>query len=684
MKTLLRILLVALASVVTAFGQSADNLVLQGREFLAAKNMTNANARFMAAVVAAPNHQSANALYAASRLLSMPYSQPVQDMLDRLGFALTNRNIYKWQSKPASDTNGVPIPPNDFSATEAADFLRTNTLWQIIGAQTNLAKVKDSNFILSLTSNETQVTKLTVDFGDVQMLRALLYAAEYSVYEIACQNLDAQLNALYALYEQDAFDITHLLRTFPTALEFRQTNDLAAARSAFKNSAEQYFIASEIIRKRPTNIVRLFNFDPDAAADELRFRQNLTELVASLTNTVAFSMPTNSPQNLRVHLAKAFDGQTPFRWMLPEFVDQGVLLGTLPDPTFGGVVLGIDASDVYAGVTQGMGISAIPVFEVPTLGWIQFHALNGRNYSVQESTDLRHWTQIGMARGTDGQVRVPVSPLPPGRSKFLRAEDLSSYPSFSGTVLDAETSKPIAGAIVKSSLDGAVATTDAVGGFFLQTWQPRRSVGSFQLTASAAGYGEQSLWGYQGEGNEATGLEIRLYRAPSITTQPPDQTVVEGSAVVFEVAAVASPSPSFRWRKNGTNISGATSAQFRITAAKLTDAGGYSAVVSGAGGSITSRVAALTVTPKSVAPTIIRQPVSASVLIGRAVSFTVEATGTPDLKYQWYKNNLPIAVGISSTYTLSAVKASDAGTYKVVVSNAQGSVTSTSVTLTVR
>ncbi len=79
---------------------------------------------------------------------------------------------------------------------------------------------------------------------------------------------------------------------------------------------------------------------------------------------------------------------------------------------------------------------------------------------------------------------------------------------------------------------------------------------------------------------------------PVITTQPMSQTVATGSTTVFTV--VASDATTFQWSRNGTAISGATSAMLVLTGANVT-AGSYTCVASNATGSATSNAATLTV-----------------------------------------------------------------------------------------
>jgi len=88
-------------------------------------------------------------------------------------------------------------------------------------------------------------------------------------------------------------------------------------------------------------------------------------------------------------------------------------------------------------------------------------------------------------------------------------------------------------------------------------------------------------------------------------------------------------------------------------------------------------------------PSITSQPQDSSVCVGASASFTVAATGTPTLVYQWRKDTVDLSDGgnISGantpTLTIDPTTAGDSGNYDVVVSNGCGSVTSASRTLAV-
>jgi hypothetical protein len=77
------------------------------------------------------------------------------------------------------------------------------------------------------------------------------------------------------------------------------------------------------------------------------------------------------------------------------------------------------------------------------------------------------------------------------------------------------------------------------------------------------------------------------------------------------------------------------------------------------------------------------QPSSSTVTAGQTATFSVTATGTAPLSYQWRKDGAAISGATSSTLTLASVSAANAGTYTVVVTNSAGSVTSTGAVLVV-
>ncbi len=151
----------------------------------------------------------------------------------------------------------------------------------------------------------------------------------------------------------------------------------------------------------------------------------------------------------------------------------------------------------------------------------------------------------------------------------------------------------------------------------------------------------------------------------------------------FSVVASGDAPLTYQWRRNGTDIPGATSAAYTLNPTTGSDTGAtFDAVVTNASGTATSAPATLTV---KVAPSITTPPANLTVTAPAAAAFSVVASGDAPLSYQWRRNGADIPGATSAAYTLNPTTGSDTGaTFDVVVTNASGTATSAPATLTVQ
>jgi len=151
------------------------------------------------------------------------------------------------------------------------------------------------------------------------------------------------------------------------------------------------------------------------------------------------------------------------------------------------------------------------------------------------------------------------------------------------------------------------------------------------------------------------------------------------------VVAAGTAPLSYQWQKNGANIAGATAVSYTTPVTTTSDSGStFDVVVTNTAGTVTSTAATLTVSPAPVAPTITTPPTNQTVTAGQTATFAVVAAGTAPLSYQWQKNGANIAGATAASYTTPATTISDSGsTFRVVVTNTAGTVTSSAATLTV-
>lgn len=169
---------------------------------------------------------------------------------------------------------------------------------------------------------------------------------------------------------------------------------------------------------------------------------------------------------------------------------------------------------------------------------------------------------------------------------------------------------------------------------------------------------------------------VTVNALPVITQQPSSQTINEGGNISLEVTATGAT--GYQWKKDGSDIPSATEATYSKSGALPADAGSYTCVVTGAGGSVTSSPA--TVTVKAL-PVITQQPTNQEITEGETLTLNVVATGATG--YQWKKGEEDILDATAATYTKEGTTAADAGSYTCVVTGAGGSVTSNAATVTV-
>ncbi len=206
------------------------------------------------------------------------------------------------------------------------------------------------------------------------------------------------------------------------------------------------------------------------------------------------------------------------------------------------------------------------------------------------------------------------------------------------------------------------------------------------IGAQAANAGNYDVVVSNNSGSVASAVAtLTVLIPPSITQQPASLTATQGDNVTFTVVATGDPPLSYQWRfgvpgVSGGDIAGATNDVLALSNVQPTNAGNYRVIVRNASGSTNSVVATLTVL---VPPAITQQPQSQTVAEGANASFTVMATGTPSLGYQWRLGGTLLLGQASNTLSLAGVQLSQAGTYTVVVTNRAGTVTSAPANLRV-
>lgn len=173
---------------------------------------------------------------------------------------------------------------------------------------------------------------------------------------------------------------------------------------------------------------------------------------------------------------------------------------------------------------------------------------------------------------------------------------------------------------------------------------------------------------------------LNFFQPAKVLAGPQAATVVAGSNATFNVTGGGAVALSYQWYFNNVKITGATASALTVTNSQATNAGSYFVIITNAAGAATSAPVALTV---QVPPVVTVPPASQLVAQGSNVFFTVVATGTPTLFYQWQFNGSNVVGASTTALSRTNLQPADAGGYAVVVSNVAGKATSAVAQLTV-
>jgi hypothetical protein len=162
---------------------------------------------------------------------------------------------------------------------------------------------------------------------------------------------------------------------------------------------------------------------------------------------------------------------------------------------------------------------------------------------------------------------------------------------------------------------------------------------------------------------------------PAIIEQPapPALTSPAGADITYSVSANGTAPLRYQWRFNGNNLLIETNSTLSLSNVQPANSGEYQVLILNPAGSVLSDTVTLFVTTP---PQISVHPQSRDVRPGSNVTFSVFATGTGLLRYQWRSNSVDLAGATNSTYTIANAQLAQEGSYTVVVSDVNGTVIS--------
>ncbi len=619
---------------VNLFAQTADEWVALGRTALTNHDLVTANTDFNNAVTVSPTNQEANALLAATRLLLLPNQPAGSNFLNSLKFSTAGRNIYNWTSTLPKDISGNTVLPTNNTSVAIA-FFRTNVMTAIGASRTNLSRITDPTFTLSLTADETSLESVTMDYGDILLVQSLLRMAEFTGYTLNAHNFNIVISHLHDLGKTNGLTIQRVLSDYPSLLTLTSTNDLAASKGALTNAIASYFAASDFIRNtRPSGALRLFNLDPDDETNETVFRDYLTNFLLSLSAPVKF----NTNDQFSLYAGSYFSGAKSLRSLLPKFNGNNYVWNSLPDYTFGGFLVDNPACDTEAFLRNhfyhsyaGCYVGQIGGF--PNDGNLAvFVGTNQQVSVVGYNDDQGNGIFLQFAIQSDGSWYFETNDIPSSSGNFYTDGSFDGYLNWIND----------GWAEIWGNRQDDLGPFQSAAGFYSGTWSTNGAQGGkFQAVLSADGHIYYFKTGYSAEVDDG-GDDWFDSNNQFSSTSVVDTGI--GGTLNRSTLAISG---------NFTNLDGLT-------------------------GTFTTKRTAFV--PSDVPPTITLPPQNKTVSVGSNVTFSVTASGSPPLCYQWYFNDVAIYRATNSSLLMSNVSlAANGNRYSVLIRNVVGGTNATAI-----
>ncbi len=161
---------------------------------------------------------------------------------------------------------------------------------------------------------------------------------------------------------------------------------------------------------------------------------------------------------------------------------------------------------------------------------------------------------------------------------------------------------------------------------------------------------------------DASNAVFAIKANPSITTQPTNVNVCAGQPISLTVNTDNNASYTFRWRKAGVPINGATNPTYSVAASSVLDAASYDCVVSGCS-DVTSQQATITI---KTSPQLLSQSDDTSACLTKSVKLVVNASGTA-ITYQWRRAGTNITGETNNTLNIASLTNADLALYDCVI-----------------
>ena len=253
--------------------------IARGRSFLKAQQYPEAYAEFFKETQLKPQDPEARTLAGLTSFANLIKSNRFNQFMDRLAFDREGRDLDDWTSSMDIEELEQRLNSEKMNGQEIDDFIQNVILPQIDQSLSHFKAIPTGkSFLVFLSEEETKISDVFLDQGDVTMIQAALKLICFPLNGVSAQDMHVDIQSILNLLD-DEISADAFMSLNPDFMKNVSQNNLKAARASFIGFIDHYMKGSSLLQNRTTKTLNhLVSIDEEQEELEADFRKHLSHL----------------------------------------------------------------------------------------------------------------------------------------------------------------------------------------------------------------------------------------------------------------------------------------------------------------------------------------------------------------------------------------------------------------------
>jgi len=253
--------------------------IARGRSFLKAQQYPEAYTEFFKETQLKPQDPEAQTLAGLVNFANVTKSKGFNDFLDRLGFDKEGRDLDDWTSAMDTESLEKRLKSEKMNGQELADFIQNELISNLEKSLNHFKAIPTGkSFLIFLSEEETKISDVFLDQGDVTMIQAALKLICFALEGLTAQDMHVDIQSILDLLN-DEISADAFMSLNPDFMKNVSQNNLKAARASFIGFIDHYMKGSSLLQNRTTKTLNhLVSIDEEEEELEADFREHLSHL----------------------------------------------------------------------------------------------------------------------------------------------------------------------------------------------------------------------------------------------------------------------------------------------------------------------------------------------------------------------------------------------------------------------